>query len=147
MTNEKPLTLEKLYANPEVSFCCGVAPGEPHGDCDHARCMWTGIQLIQCDGFLAATARQLAADGHQEMADELCYHMGIDIDHDCGTDVWRGWSALDEEAIRHNLFVYWGPDYGQRGWVSCDISHPGATPDLNSVACMKWDRETQQYGK
>lgn len=141
-------TLEELYANPEPSFCCKVLPGQPHADgCSHACCMWTGGQLIACAGGIAGdVARVLIKHGEDELAQELCYHLGVDdVDHDCGLDIWLGWSRADEAAIRYGLFSYFGPDYGEKGWVSCGPEHPNATPDLNAVAMMKWNREEQKY--
>lgn len=55
---------------------CGAKPGEAHHDgCPVARCLWTGLQAIACDGSFADIARQLRADGHDEMAMRLARHL------------------------------------------------------------------------
>ena len=38
-------------ANLETCPGCGVEAGARHGDgCDVARCLWTGMQRLACDG-------------------------------------------------------------------------------------------------
>lgn len=77
---------------------------------------------------------------------------GIGFDHlgSCGEDIWTGeWPGVDD-CERLDLWCYWGPDYGERGWVECTADHPGATADLNAlmVQCywnperLRWERDS-----
>ena len=120
---------------------CGARPGEVHRDtCGVARCMWTGQQLIQCDGSFADIARQLRKDGHDDMAERLAYHLSFSEDHDCGHDVWTGlWPGVAE----CEEYGFWcvGPP-----WQPCAKDTLGATHDLNRlVRECKWNRETKRW--
>lgn len=125
---------------------CGVEVGQPHDDgCDVARCLWDGSQRIQCDKSLAADCcRALVKMGEKDLADDLAHYLSLDDpDHDCGREVWTGEWPGDADAAALGWFIYWGPDFGERGWVSCAPDHPGASPDLNRLAVdARWDRET-----
>lgn len=120
---------------------CGAKSGEVHQDgCGVARCMWTGVQLIQCDGDFADVARQLRKDGHDEMAERLANHLSFSEDHDCGSDVWTGqWPG----EIECEAYGFWcvGPP-----WRSCEKDAPGATHDLNRLAReCQWNRTTGRW--
>lgn len=77
----------------------------------------------------------------------------LDVDHNCGKDVWTGRWPGEEDAERLGWWVYWdGPspergwDYRGRGWVRVSADHPGAQPDLNRlVREATWDRETCRW--
>jgi hypothetical protein len=124
---------------------CGVAVGEPHAEeCDVARCLWTGGQRLTCK--LARLGEDKIVAEYGTFAELL---LGVDADHDCGADVWTGdWPGLDD-ATRLGWFIYWGPDFGEEGWVPCPPDHPGAQPDLNRLnpAHARWDREAKRWEK
>lgn len=128
---------------------CGAKIGEPHGDgCDVARCLWTGGQRLQCAGDLAAECcRVLREADRDDLADDLAHYLSLDDpDHDCGEDIWTGEWPGDADAAAAGLWCYWGPDYGERGWVECDAAHPGARPDLNRlVTDSRWDRDEKRW--
>lgn len=135
---------------PDVSCPdCAVKAGTPHENgCDVARCLWSGEQLLQCEGTFAPTVRQLRADGHTEMADGLAHYLSIDDeDHDCGSDVWTGEWPGSSNAARLGKFVYWGPDFGEKGWQRCDGFHLAAHPDLNFLNGMNcnWNQTTHEW--
>lgn len=105
---------ELLFKHFHRQHCsCGAQIGETHAEgCDVARCRKCGIQAIQCFD-------------HQNKKWK--------------SDVWTGWWPGTVEAIQLDLWCYWGPDFGQHGWVKCSSDHPGARPDLNELAIYKFN--------
>lgn len=132
---------------------CQAKVGQRHDvGCHVARCLWTGGQRIQCDkGLCAAVCRALLATGTHEnrnLAEELAEYLSLDDpDHDCGQEEWSGEWPGDADAARLGWWIYWGPDYGGRGWVPCTSDHPGARPDLNRLNEIhaRWDREAGRW--
>lgn len=112
---------------------CGVIVGFAHREgCDVARCLWTGRQRISCDEFMDGNFNRVKGR------------------HDCGNEVWTGEWPGDADARRFGWFSYWGPDYGEQGWVRCGPDHPGAGPDLNRLhnpTEARWDRVTLRWEK
>jgi hypothetical protein len=100
---------------------CAVEIGEGHlYDCDVARCLFDGSQRL------------------------ICRMWGTD--HDCGQDVWTGYWPGILECQKFGFWCYWGPTYGESGFVRCDKDHPDAMEDLNRllIAC-DWNPTTQQW--
>lgn len=67
----------------------------------------------------------------------------------CGQDIWTGQWPGNDDAAALGLWCYWGPDYGESGWVECDDrpEHPGARPDLNRLRppYARWDPTTGHW--
>ncbi len=125
---------------------CGAPIGQPHQDgCDIARCLWTGIQRIQCAGGLTAEVCKVLHEADRgDLADELAEYHGLDDpDHDCGNDIWTGvWPGV-AEAEEYGWYSYFGPP-----WVQCGPDHPEATADLNRIHMeCDWDRECGRWVK
>lgn len=113
---------------------CRVQPGERHDQgCDVARCISTGEQWIQCPG-----------ETHQYHGREYGEHAGI-----CLPDIWTGVWPGEMEAIEFGWYCYFGPDYGEHGWVRVAASNPRARPDLNRInsgECV-WSADKQRWLK
>lgn len=117
---------------------CAARPGQPHDtNCDTARCLVTGMQRLQCYSDDVYVGPENAHE-----------YEGYAMDHSgsCGEDIWTGeWPGV-EDCRRLDLWCYWGPDYGQRGWVKCCADHPGATEDLNALVIQcDWDPVALQW--
>jgi hypothetical protein len=123
---------------------CGAEIGEPHASgCDVARCLWTGLQRIQCDkGLAAACCKVLRSADAPDLADDLAYHLDLDDpDHDCGEDIWTGEWPDKADAAALGWYSYFGPP-----WIRCSADHPEATPDLNRLVLDgRWDREAKRW--
>lgn len=123
---------------------CAAEVGTPHEDgCDVARCLWTGMQRLQCVGGLAAECCKVLREAKRyDLAEELAHYLDLDgPEHDCGRDVWTGVWPGDLDAIALGLFCYWGPP-----WIECGPDHPEARPDLNRLATVgRWDRESMSW--
>lgn len=130
--------------DPRTCGDCGVQPGQAHiAGCDVARCMWTGLQAIQCDkGLAAACCKVLRSAEHDDLADELAAYLSLDDpEHDCGEDIWSGVWPGREDAAALGWYSYFGPP-----WIRCGPDHPQATPDLNRlVEEGRWDRENKRW--
>ncbi len=86
---------------------CGAKVGQIHDrNCDVQRCTVHRNQRMVCD----------------------C------VGHDDELAAWTGYWPGEIEAASLGWFTYWGPDFGEQGWVRCDSTHPGARPDLNRWA-------------
>lgn len=133
-------------ALPRACRDCGVEPAQAHvPGCDVARCLWTGMQELQCDGGLtAACCRALRAAGHDDLGDKLAHYLGLDDpDHDCGRDVWTGEFPGRADARSLGWWCRWSPG---AGWVRCDPDHADARPDLNRlVTDARWDRTERKW--
>jgi hypothetical protein len=133
-----------------VSRCpdCQVEPGETHLDgCDVARCLWTGIQRIQCDGWIGEACQVLADTGRSDLAGALAYHLGLnDWAHRCGDDIWSGEWPGKADARRLGLWVIDRCDRGE-GFVRAHRGDPGAIESLNDLHLwlIAWDRETARW--
>lgn len=103
---------------------CHVPAGTQHDDgCDVARCLWTGLQRLGCRHFNDSPV--------------------LDVDHDCGRDVWTGRWPGDDDAKRLGLWCAWEPG---RGWVRVPVWHPKAEPDLNRLVLEgRWDRTAKAW--
>lgn len=136
---------------------CGAEVGTPHeGGCDVARCLWTGGQMLQCDGHppvvhlldaidrndwdcvdrtdASAEIKKLAVEVREWFGDSL---------HDCGEDVWTGQWPGEAECFEFGWYSYFGPP-----WVQCGPDHPGAGADLNRLMIEAvWDRERVRWVK
>lgn len=98
---------------------CGVSIGVDHTEnCDHARCAATGAQRWCCDYAWYYDEHDNAYKNEH---------------HDCGEDIYDGYYPGVLACQKYDLWCYWGPDYGERGWVVCDKDHPGAREDLNTL--------------
>ena len=65
---------------------------------------------------------------------------------DQGKLPWTGEWPGNSECREFDLWCFWGPDYGEHGWVECDKDHPGAKEDLNRLATFcKWDKNQKKY--
>lgn len=97
---------------------CGVQSGVAHqGGCDVARCLHDGGQRLSCGE-----------------------------DHDCGRDVWTGQWPGEAECEEFGWWCYFGPDYGEVGWIRCERSDPRARHDLNRlVREAQWDRRAGRW--
>lgn len=99
---------------------CGVDIGRLHKvSCDMAECQLDGDQALGCK---------------------------LDHEHEGWyPDVWDGFGRGVLEAVGLGLYCYWGPDYGKKGWIECDASHPGAYPDLNRYYMItRWNPNTKK---
>jgi len=93
----------------KVTCSCGSRIGQVHNEyCNVARCM------------------ECASIGNINRQAAWC-------EHDWQPDVWTGFWPGTLEAIEQDVWCYWGPDFGETGWVECTKNHPGARPDLNRV--------------
>lgn len=123
---------------------CGVMPGTAHEPgCDVARCMWTGVQAIQCElGMIAEVCRALRSAERVDLADALAwYHSLDDLAHDCGEDIWIGVWPGKQDAADLGWFAYFGPP-----WIRCSRDYPGASPDLNRLVSEgRWDRDRKRW--
>lgn len=105
---------------------CQANPGDAHDEgCDVARCMLTGQQRIQCDE---------------------CRHCNTCTHTSCDPDIWTGeWPGL-AECREYGWWCYFGPDYGEQGWIRCEADNPRAREDLNRlVAEGTWDPEAKRW--
>lgn len=128
---------------------CAVDHGDEHDDgCTIARCLWTGRQRIQCNGWAIDAVKVLKVHA-PDLAEELRDYFDLDDDHDCGRDRWDGTWPGEDDAKALDLWCYWGPDYGERGWVECTADHPGAQADLNRLhePHARWDRGQGKWVK
>lgn len=137
---------------------CGARPGTPHAEgCDVARCLWTGLQRIQCNGDFAPTVRflrrieelaksaafrqSLGIDVPEDMAMNLAGYFNLDDDHDCGQDIWTGEWPGEDDCRRLGWF--------QRGVTDsrrCGPDEPGAIPDLNRLQMEAvWNRQAKRW--
>ena len=67
---------------------------------------------------------------------------------DQGKIPWSGEWPGEAECRENDLWCYWGPDFGEHGWVECDKDHPGAREDLNRLGVVcKWDRAQKKFVK
>lgn len=99
--------------------CSALFAAEHETGCDWAQCMITGAQRIQCD-----------------------------CDEGCGEDIWTGEDYATTAARRYGWFCYFGPDYGEAGWVPTNEHDPRARPDLNRVGIeCYWDATAQTWEK
>jgi len=106
---------------------CGVKVGEYHqSGCDTERCPKCGGQLISCGCFVICDE-----DEDDEYFDELEFDK-------YEKEKWTGimYEEFHIYAEEHDLWTFWGPDYGQSGWVKCDRNHPGASHDLNTAGLL-----------
>jgi hypothetical protein len=136
---------------------CGAEVGTAHdGNCDVARCLWTGRQRLQCDGSLAAKCcRALREAGRDDLAGDLAYYLSLDDpEHDCGDDAWTGEWPGKAECREFGWWSYFGPDHGETGWVQVPAEQvdrlrsfgTNVTEDLNRLAVEAvWDRQAQRY--
>lgn len=116
---------------------CHVPAGTQHDDgCDVARCPWTGLQRLGCWYFNDRAV--------------------LEVDHECGHDVWTGRWPGDEDAERLGFWCLWDgpiPDHPGgvtvhrgRGWVRVPAATPDAQPDLNRLVLEgRWDRNTRKW--
>ncbi len=107
---------------------CRVEPGTAHDSgCDIARCMKTGQQRIQCDD---------------------CDHCESCTCEPCPDDIWSGeWPGV-AECREFGWWCYFGPDYGETGWIRCAADDPRATPDLSRLMVeARWDSATKRWVK
>ena len=105
---------------------CGVKPGKPHKPgCDVERCPKCGGQLISCDCFRITGKMNEDGEEYFDIVEFSKYE----------PEIWTGIMYEKEKLYceKHNLYCYWGPDFGEKGWVRCDINHPGAIHDLNTA--------------
>lgn len=112
---------------------CGAVIDEPHGDgCDVARCLFTGMQRLMCDG------------GHYRQDPPGCFAPVT-----CGQDIWTGTWPGEAECAE---FGWWsifreplpGEPYG--AWVPCEPDHPDAVPDLNRLVIdARWDETAGRW--
>lgn len=112
----------------ELRSCndCGAQPGTSHEDgCDIARCMETGLQRIQHD-----------CGPHCDTC--LC--------QSCDDDIWTGeWPGV-AECREYGWYSFFGPDYGQTGWIRCAPDHPAATEDLNRLQTeCTWNPDRKRW--
>lgn len=110
-------------SEPKTCPDCAALPGEYHSrGCDVARCPECGGQALSCSctyGDDVGDREPLAWDGE-----------------------WPGTKECEE----YDLWVLWDPPNGPggTGWVKCTKNTPGAVHDLNSLACMKWDKKLRK---
>lgn len=127
---------------------CQVGIGQPHlGACDVARCLWSGLQRLQCFGEFGEMVQVLAAAGRQDLADQLQHYLSLDdLDHRCGDEVWSGvWPGV-ADCRRLGLWVIDGCSQGL-GWIRAHRGDIGATESLNDLhsSFIRWDREAGRY--
>ena len=133
---------------------CGAKPGELHQQgCDVERCAMCGAQQIGCEciytvngldaGDLEETHREIYEKGPTK---EMYEKFDAAIQALGGRLPWTGEWPGDAECREFGFWCFWGPDYGQTGWVPCDPTHPGATEDLNKLAFKStWDVKQRRY--
>ncbi|WBB94149.1 hypothetical protein [Verrucosispora sp. WMMC514] len=85
-------TLPTRTDHPEQCGGCNVPAGTPHAArCDHARCLATGGQRLQCELFgesktAGIEAVRTGGTSQQEFDD----YFKTPLEHDCGQDIYRG---------------------------------------------------------
>lgn len=121
---------------------CGVSPGGQHEDgCDVARCLFTGRQRLQCDGYLPHALQDVPHIGQPSP--------GCLVPVDCGRDIWTGLWPGEAECREYGWYSWFrapepGETYGE--WVRCDPDHPEAGPDLNRLVLeCTWDRGARRW--
>lgn len=133
---------------------CGAKPGELHHQgCDVERCARCGRQAIGCGCVYALNDihRETMEFSHPNIyndgpTDEMWPVLDTEIERLGGRLPWMGIWPGDVEAKQAGLHCYWGPDYGQTGWVRCGSDHPGARSDLNEFALSyDWDPVRRGY--
>jgi hypothetical protein len=112
---------------------CGIAPGLPHGeDCDVARCLFTGMQRLSCDGL------------HVDEVMPGCY-----VPRDCGRDIWTGQWPGEAECAEFGWYAYFaGAPAGEAGtgWVRCAPDYPEAVADLTRLVMeCSWDASARRW--
>jgi len=131
--------------DPEVGLrdChdCGAKPGACHiGGCDTERCSVCGGQALS--GCIHVCALGYDENGGDEdMLDEGYTGHNPEVvrsaqRHDPTKTRWTGVWPGALECIKLGLFVYVnaGKDPSLPYYVKCGPDHPGASPDLNSLA-------------
>lgn len=106
---------------------CGASPGEYHNfGCDVERCPECGGQAINCN----------LCESNEDVGDAYVVRMKWDGE-------WPGTKECEEL----NLWVLWDPPNGPNGtgWVKCTKDTPGAVHDLNTLACMQWDKKLRKH--
>lgn len=106
---------------------CGAVIDEPHDDgCDVARCLFTGMQRLMCDGL------------HYRQGPPGCFTAVS-----CGQDIWSGTWPGEVECAEFGWYAWFAgaPDGWQgTGWIRCGPDHPDAVPDLNRlITDSRWD--------
>lgn len=120
---------------------CGVLPGLPHEHgCDVERCQITGMQWIMCGGW--SDRDPCSCEDRNGYDDEgFITHTCGQSPHDCGSEVWLGFWAMERDAVALDLWCRWGP-----GWIPCERDHPDATPDLNRLVSEgAWNPATARW--
>ena len=116
---------------------CGAGIGQPHDDgCDVARCLVTGMQRLQCDGWHKEAALREAVPGIFE-------------DPVCGQDAWTGQWPGAAECDEYGWYTWFRPPppggrYGE--WVPCGPDHPDAVWNLTRLVTeCAWDRQQRRW--
>lgn len=133
---------------------CGAKPGELHKyGCDVERCAMCGGQAIGCNCIYRANSMNVDTL-HTDWPDicesgpttEMYVRFDAVIESLGGRLPWTGvWPGV-VEATEFGWFCYWGPDFGQSGWVRCDATHVGATPDLNRLySHATWSQKLRKF--
>jgi hypothetical protein len=99
---------------------CGAAIHQQHRDgCDVARCVRHGYQLLSCPG-----------PGPHGWA--------------ARSDTWSGFWPGELECMAYGFYAK--PNPNGPGWVPCEVTEPGAVPDLNRLYREgRWDTTTRRW--
>ena len=114
---------------------CGAVVDEPHKDgCDVARCLFTGMQRLMCDGMHCRQGPP-----------------GCSTPVTCGQDIWSGTWPGEMECAEFGWWAFFraprpGEQYGV--WEPCEPDHPDAVPDLNRlITDAAWDETAGRWVK
>jgi hypothetical protein len=121
---------------------CGVDLGEAHiPGCDVPRCLQTGIQALQCDGYYEPSGRRVCDCADEDDDGYLVHVCGLEP-HECDGQVWDGCWPGTEECVEYGLYSYF-----DSGWHPCGPEHPQGSPDLNVLhtGLATWDRERGRW--
>jgi len=133
---------------------CGAKPGDMHvPGCDVERCARCGGQQIGCECVYEVNG--LDTDDLEEAHPEIYENGPTEAMYEKfdaaivalgGRLPWTGEWPGDAECRELGFWCYWGPDYGERGWVRCDKDHVGARADLTRLMMeCDWDPKARRY--
>lgn len=116
---------------------CGVKIGKKHKPgCFKEYCPACGGQAIQCLKEIKTKNGKIKL---------ICENTDTEVDKKELIPFYGERPGINE-CREYGLFCYW--DKKNNTWVSCDVSHPEAIEDLNTLHMIAtWNRKLQRFVK